>query len=58
MAMKRRDFLKTTAAGALSTSGFLVSRSGFGAELFAQSEGPVRIPIHMSHGINRTALSS
>lgn len=53
MAMKRRDFLKTTAAGALATSGFLVSRGAFGAGLFAQSRGTERIPIHMSHGIDR-----
>src|SRR5580765_7517663 len=54
MAMKRRDFLKTTAAGALSTSGFLVSGGAFGVGLFAQGKGTERIPITMSHGINRT----
>jgi len=47
--MNRRQFLKATAAGALSTSGLLVS----GAGLFAQGAGTVRIPIHMSHGIDR-----
>jgi hypothetical protein len=54
MAMKRREFLKTTAAGALSASGALVFRGAFGAGLFAQGKGTARIPITMSHGINRT----
>ena len=54
MAMKRRDFLKTTTAGALSTSGFLLSRGAFAAGLFTQGKGTERIPITMSHGINRT----
>ena len=53
MAINRRHILKATAAGALSTTGLLAS-CGFGAGLFAQSAGTVRIPIHMSHGIDRT----
>jgi hypothetical protein len=52
MNMNRRHFLKATAAAALSTSGLLVS-GRFGAGLFAQSTGSVRIPIHMSHGVDR-----
>jgi peptidoglycan/xylan/chitin deacetylase (PgdA/CDA1 family) len=52
MNMHRRHFLKATAAAALSTSGLLVS-GRFGAGLFAQSTGSVRIPIHMGHGIDR-----
>jgi peptidoglycan/xylan/chitin deacetylase (PgdA/CDA1 family) len=55
--MNRRHFLKATAAGALSTSGLLVS-GGFGAGLFAQSTGTVRIPIHMSHGVDRIPPSA
>src|SRR5262245_2102815 len=49
MNMNRRHFLKATASGALSTAGLLLA----GAGPFAQSAGTVRIPIHMSHGIDR-----
>src|SRR5688572_27182355 len=56
--MKRRDFLKITAAGTLSSSECLVSRGAFGAGLFAQSRGTERVPIHMSHGIDRVPRAS
>src|SRR4051794_7329623 len=54
MNMNRRHFLRATAAAGLSTSGLLVSER-FGDGPFAQSTGSVRIPIHMSHGIDRIA---
>ena len=47
MNINRRHFLKATAAAGLSTSGLLVSG------IFAQTTGSARIPIHMSHGIDR-----
>lgn len=54
--MDRRQFLKASAVGALVTSG-ATGPSSFGVAVFAQTAAAgganVKIPIHMSHGVDR-----